>query len=256
MRSQSENIAAGSATTLRWRRAACGGWRKGCEGDTRSLTKNERSLGTPYSCCWGRRAIWRRIATAAAAAGTRAARKPAGTGHAQALAAALDEGSPSRSGRAHPAHGNRCRSYARRARRRLTRGGDRAGVRRHRPLARLHQQVVRVPRPDWMGARVRSFADRCGQMVAARGAEESTEWRQPVDLVAPGDEAAGELPALFAAGHGVRDRSDHSALARELHGDDPHRIIDALKAAIGAGVAPSDLSRSLAYAAALRAARR
>ena len=30
-----------------------------------------------------------------------------------------------------------------------------------------------------------------GQMVAARGAEESTEWRQPVDLVALCDEAAG-----------------------------------------------------------------
>jgi hypothetical protein len=43
-----------------------------------------------------------------------------------------------------------------------------------------------------------------GQMVAARGAEESTEWRQPVDLVALCDEAAGKLPELFAAGHGVR----------------------------------------------------
>ena len=94
-----------------------------------------------------------------------------------------------------------------------------------------------------------------GQMVAARGAEESTEWRQPVDLVALCAEAAGELPALFAAGHGVRDWSDHSALAGELLGDDPHGIIDAIKAAIAAGAAPSDLSRSLAYAAALRVAR-
>jgi nitrite reductase/ring-hydroxylating ferredoxin subunit len=94
-----------------------------------------------------------------------------------------------------------------------------------------------------------------GQMVAARGAEESTEWRQPVDLIALCDEAAGELPALFAAGHGLKDWSDHSALAGELLGDDPHEIIDALKAAIGAGAASSDLSRSLAYAAALRVAR-
>ena len=94
-----------------------------------------------------------------------------------------------------------------------------------------------------------------GQMVAARGAEESTEWRQPIDLVTLCDEAAGELPVLFAAGHGVRDRSDHSALAGELLGDDPHGIIDAIKAAIAAGAAPSDLSRSLAYAAALRVAR-
>ena len=93
-----------------------------------------------------------------------------------------------------------------------------------------------------------------GQMVASRGAEESTAWRQPADLVALCEEAANQLPQLFAAG---RDHvwSDHAALARELLGDDPARIIDALKAAIRAGAAPTDLSRSLAYAAALRVAR-
>jgi nitrite reductase/ring-hydroxylating ferredoxin subunit len=94
-----------------------------------------------------------------------------------------------------------------------------------------------------------------GQMVAARGAEESTAWRQPVDLVALCDEAASQLPQLFAASCGVRGWSDHPALARELLGDDPVRIIDALKAAIRAGAAHTDLSRSLAYAAALRVAR-
>ena len=95
-----------------------------------------------------------------------------------------------------------------------------------------------------------------GQMVAARGAEESTAWRQPVDLVALCEEAASQLPELFAVG---RERaygwSDHAALARELLGDDPARIVDALKAAIRAGAAPADLSRSLAYGAALRVAR-
>jgi hypothetical protein len=49
--------------------------------------------------------------------------------------------------------------------------------------------------------------------------------------------------------------SEHAALARELLGDDPARIVDALKAAIRAGAAPADLSRSLAYGAALRVAR-
>ena len=49
--------------------------------------------------------------------------------------------------------------------------------------------------------------------------------------------------------------SDHAALARELLGDDPVRIVDALKAAIRAGAAPADLGRSLAYGAALRVAR-
>ena len=94
-----------------------------------------------------------------------------------------------------------------------------------------------------------------GQMVAARGAEESTDWRQPVDLIALCEEAASQLPELFAAGHGVHGWSDHASLARALLGDDPARIVDALKAAIRAGAAPADLSRSLAYGAALRVAR-
>jgi nitrite reductase/ring-hydroxylating ferredoxin subunit len=94
-----------------------------------------------------------------------------------------------------------------------------------------------------------------GHMVAARGAEESTAWRQPVDLVALCDEAASQLPELFAAGRGAHGWSDHAALAREMLGDDPSRIVDALKAAIRAGAAPADLSRSLAYGAALRVAR-
>jgi hypothetical protein len=93
------------------------------------------------------------------------------------------------------------------------------------------------------------------QRMAARGAEESTAWRQPVDLVALCEEAANQLPQLFAAGRRVRGWSHHAALARELLGDDPARIVDALKAAIHAGAAPADLSRSLAYAAALRVAR-
>jgi nitrite reductase/ring-hydroxylating ferredoxin subunit len=94
-----------------------------------------------------------------------------------------------------------------------------------------------------------------GQMAAARGAEESTSWRQPVDLIALCDEAATQLPDLFAARDGAPRWSDHTALARELLGDDPLIIIDALKAAILAGAAPHDLGQSLAYGAALRVAR-
>jgi hypothetical protein len=94
-----------------------------------------------------------------------------------------------------------------------------------------------------------------GQMVVARGAEESTAWRQPVDLIALCEQADSELPELFAAGRGVLGWSEHAAFARELLGDDPVRIVDAIKAAIRAGAAPVDLSRSLAYGAALRVAR-
>jgi hypothetical protein len=93
-----------------------------------------------------------------------------------------------------------------------------------------------------------------GQMVAARGAEESTAWRQPFDLVALCDQVASKLPQLFVDGT-LHRWSDHAALAQELLGDDPVKIADALKTAICAGAAPMDLSRSLAYAAALRVAR-
>ncbi|MGC2078725.1 MAG: Rieske (2Fe-2S) protein [Xanthobacteraceae bacterium] len=94
-----------------------------------------------------------------------------------------------------------------------------------------------------------------GQMVAARGADESTAWRQPVDLIALCDKADSELPELFAVGRGAACWSDHAALARDLLRDDPVTIIDALKAAIRAGAAPVDLGQALAYAAALRVAR-
>jgi nitrite reductase/ring-hydroxylating ferredoxin subunit len=94
-----------------------------------------------------------------------------------------------------------------------------------------------------------------GQMVATRGAEESTSWRQPFDLVALCDETVGQVPELFAAGGARQSWADHAGLAQELLGHDPARIVDALKAAIRTGAAPADLSRSLAYAAALRVAR-
>jgi nitrite reductase/ring-hydroxylating ferredoxin subunit len=94
-----------------------------------------------------------------------------------------------------------------------------------------------------------------GQMAAARGAEESTEWRQPVDLIALCDGAANELPALFTVG---RDRGPwlkHAELAHHLLGDDPSAIVIALKTAISDGADFADLGRSLFYAAALRIAR-
>jgi hypothetical protein len=92
-------------------------------------------------------------------------------------------------------------------------------------------------------------------MVAARGAEESTAWRQPVDLIALCDQAGSDLSELFVAGRGEHGWSDHAALARELLGDDPVAIVDALKTALREDAAPTDLSQSLAYAAALRVAR-
>jgi len=91
-----------------------------------------------------------------------------------------------------------------------------------------------------------------GQMVASRGAEETTAWRQPVDLAALCQTTATELTGLFADTRTADRWSEHAALARTLLGDDPAAIVDALKAAARAGATPGDLGRALAYAAALR----
>ena len=94
-----------------------------------------------------------------------------------------------------------------------------------------------------------------GQMVAARGAEERTAWRQPIDLIALCQRAGLEVPHLFTAGDNVKRWSDHVTLSESLLGDDPAAIIAALTAAARDGATPSDLGRALAYAAALRVAR-
>jgi nitrite reductase/ring-hydroxylating ferredoxin subunit len=94
-----------------------------------------------------------------------------------------------------------------------------------------------------------------GQMVESRGAEESTAWRQPVDLIALCDETASELPELLSRGRGAQGWAKHADLAHDLLGEDPTGIIDAHKAALREGASPTDLGRSLAYAAALRVAR-
>jgi hypothetical protein len=94
-----------------------------------------------------------------------------------------------------------------------------------------------------------------GQMAAARGAEERTAWRQPVDLIALCERAGAELPHLFKASNRAGAWSDHAALSDGLLGDDPVEIIDALAAAARDGASPADLGRALTYAAALRVAR-
>ena len=94
-----------------------------------------------------------------------------------------------------------------------------------------------------------------GQMAAARGAEESTAWRQPIDLIALCEHAALQLPRLVAGRGNASCWSDHAILSETLLADDPAAIIDALTAAARAGASPADLGRALAYAAAFRVAR-
>jgi nitrite reductase/ring-hydroxylating ferredoxin subunit len=93
------------------------------------------------------------------------------------------------------------------------------------------------------------------QMVSARGNEESNAWRQPIDLVPMCEAAFAELPELLADGRPKRGSwRDHEVLAHRLLGDDPAAIVAALKSAIRDGATATDLSRAVAYAAALRVA--
>jgi nitrite reductase/ring-hydroxylating ferredoxin subunit len=94
-----------------------------------------------------------------------------------------------------------------------------------------------------------------GQMTEARGAEERTAWRQPVDLINLCQEAAPELRRLFSTSRTAGGWSDHVILSESLLGDDPVVIINALIAAARDRTTPADLGRALAYAAALRVAR-
>jgi hypothetical protein len=93
-----------------------------------------------------------------------------------------------------------------------------------------------------------------GQMVSARGAYESTEWRQPVDLVELCANAASDLAAALAAGRNCGPCVEHIRLAQTLLGDDPATIVAALITAASAGASCDRLGRALCYAAALRVA--
>jgi nitrite reductase/ring-hydroxylating ferredoxin subunit len=93
------------------------------------------------------------------------------------------------------------------------------------------------------------------QIVSARGSEESNAWRQPIDLVALSEAAFAELPELLAEGEPKRGSwRAHEELAKGLLDDDPAAVTTALKSAIGGGATATDLSRAVAYAAALRVA--
>lgn len=92
------------------------------------------------------------------------------------------------------------------------------------------------------------------QLVRARGGEESNEWRHPVDLVPPLREAEAAIPQWLEEGRSKTCRDDKAILA-VLLGEDPLRTIDALRHALAEGARPQQVSRVVAYAAALRIAR-
>jgi len=88
-------------------------------------------------------------------------------------------------------------------------------------------------------------------LTGARGAEETTAWHHPVEIVEPLRAAAAGLPASIARNRGPA-RED---LLPILLGDDPLAIVAALAQDLASGAAPAELSARVALAAALRLAR-
>jgi nitrite reductase/ring-hydroxylating ferredoxin subunit len=96
-----------------------------------------------------------------------------------------------------------------------------------------------------------------GPLVNARGGEETSPWRHPVDLVSMLRQVDEELSALMQEGHrhGPPAPNVTAGLTKVLLGEDPSAIIEALKGALQRGVPPVKLSKEVAYAAAVRICR-
>ena len=96
------------------------------------------------------------------------------------------------------------------------------------------------------------------QTAAASRSEEQGSWRYPVDLTALLRDAMAALPDRLAEG-ARRGAFDHQAgvaeLAWSLLSEDPAEIVTALDTAVAAGATPEELTRAVAYAAALRITR-
>lgn len=91
-------------------------------------------------------------------------------------------------------------------------------------------------------------------MVGARGAEESSAWHSPFDLVGLVRAAEDAISDALRQGRGRR-RSDTAALAHAVLGDEPKAVVRALLEALRDGARPADLAQAVAHAAALRIAR-
>jgi nitrite reductase/ring-hydroxylating ferredoxin subunit len=94
-----------------------------------------------------------------------------------------------------------------------------------------------------------------GELVSARGGEETDAWRHPVDLIPVLRRAEAALPGLLEEGKNQPWQDVAAPLGRSLLGEDPLAILEALQQAIRRGARPEQLSQALAYAAALRIAR-
>ncbi len=90
-------------------------------------------------------------------------------------------------------------------------------------------------------------------LASASRAEETSSWRQPVDVAGLVADASDDLPDLVAAGEG-ESWDEPPEFVDTLLGDDPHAVFDAVTDAIAAGAGPTELAATVAYAGARRIA--
>jgi len=117
----------------------------------------------------------------------------------------------------------------------------------------INKTFEALDRIGWEHA-ARVLPTTVGQLVGGRGGEESNAWRHPIDLQPLLEAEFEALSGAQAAGRGQSwDRERE--LAAVILGEDPAATVEALSAAIRDGAQPTQLTKSLSYAAALRLAR-
>ena len=89
------------------------------------------------------------------------------------------------------------------------------------------------------------------QMATARGAEEDSHWHHPVEVIEPLRAVEQRLPEILA-GRVDKTWNDNGSLHAALLGDDPLRMLALLENTLRDGADPVELSKRVAYAAALR----
>ncbi|HEV7217149.1 MAG TPA: Rieske (2Fe-2S) protein [Chloroflexota bacterium] len=85
--------------------------------------------------------------------------------------------------------------------------------------------------------------------------EEQNAWRHPIDIVALLEPVFQDLPALIDLQAAPGRWTGFTALSEALLADEPQQAVAALLAALRAGATVTEVSQTVAYAAALRVAR-
>ncbi|UIO99509.1 Rieske (2Fe-2S) protein [Halobaculum sp. CBA1158] len=90
-------------------------------------------------------------------------------------------------------------------------------------------------------------------LATADRAEETSSWRQPVDLAAMCEERFDRLDEVVADGEG-ETWTEPDDFTQRLHASDPEAVFDALEEAIRAGATVEELASAVSFAAAKRVA--